>query len=294
MTPDQYCQQKLRQSRSSFSLGFLFMDEQRRQAMTALYAFCREVDDIVDLAQDKGIAQTKLDWWKNEIHACFNGRATHPVGLALQQALTHYPLQQGYFQDMIRGMEMDLAHQPFKNDAQLYEYCYCVAGTVGLLSIDIMGYSGQHTACMQKYARHLARSLQLINIIRDVKEDALRQRVYLPEERLQQYHLSGPQIINAAVNDTPIPALLDLLAELGQEAGHFYHSAIDHLPLSNRYAQRSGLIMAEIYVQLLKKMQQQNYPVLNQRIRIHPLHKLWIAWRTARREAHYQSHAAAD
>ena len=139
MTPDEYCQNKTAKSGSSFYYSFLFLSEPQRQAITALYAFCREVDDIVDEVHEEDIARSKLDWWRLEIERTFNDQATHPVGKALSTALSRYDLHQEYFIEIIDGMAMDLSQFSYPNFTQLTLYCHRVASVVGLLSAEIFG-----------------------------------------------------------------------------------------------------------------------------------------------------------
>ena len=277
MTPDEYCQEKTQQSSSSFYYSFLFLTPQQRQAMTALYAFCREVDDVVDECSDPQVAASKLNWWRHEVNELFNGQPNHPVARALQISIKHYPLQQDYFQELITGMEMDLHTSQYSDFNALSLYCYRAASVVGLLTIEILGYQNKQTI---EYAKKLGTALQLINILRDVKEDAQRGRFYIPQDELKRFELSNNDL--AAGNSST--RALELFKFQAQRAEQIYQDAFKALPPEDRYAQRTGIIMAEIYYALLKKIQQKNYPVLEQRVKVAKLKKLWIAWRTARRE----------
>ena len=277
MTPDEYCQEKTRQSSSSFYYSFLFLTPQQRQAMTALYAFCREVDDVVDECSDPQVAASKLNWWRQEINELFNGQPNHPVARALQISINHYPLQQGYFQELITGMEMDLHTSQYPDFNALSLYCYRVAGVVGLLTIAILGYQNKQTIA---YAKKLGTALQLINILRDVKEDAQRGRFYIPQDELTHFKLANNDLAAGKSSSRAI----ELFKFQARRAEQFYQDAFRILPPEDRYAQRTGIIMAEIYYALLKKIQRKNYPVLEQRVKVAKLKKLWIAWHTARRE----------
>lgn len=187
MTPQAYCEQKVRQSGSSFYYSFLFLSLKQRHAMIALYAFCREIDDIVDApstkSHDSHIAYSKLQWWKNEISNSFLKKASHPIAIAISDSLKEYNFKLAYFLDIINGMEMDLQFHGFKTMDELNHYCYHVAGAVGLLTIEITGYDKNNSLAMQNYAKNLANSLQLINILRDIKEDLSMGRVYIPQDR---------------------------------------------------------------------------------------------------------------
>ena len=184
MTPDDYCADKVRQSGSSFSDSFRFLDPPRRQAITALYAFCREVDDVVDECHEPAIARAKLDWWRDELDELEGGQPEHPVTQALARAREQFDLPVEQLGEIIDGMEMDLELPRYADFTQLQLYCHRVAGVVGLLSAEIFGYSDRHTL---KYAHTLGLAFQLTNIIRDVGEDARRNRIYLPQDELARF-----------------------------------------------------------------------------------------------------------
>lgn len=279
MTPDEYCQEKTQQSSSSFYYSFLFLSPDQRQAMTALYAFCREVDDVVDECSELQVAASKLNWWRQEVNELFNGQPSHPVTRALKTSLTRYTLNQDYFQELISGMEMDLHTSQYPDFNALSLYCYRAAGVVGLLTIEILGYTNKQTI---EYAKKLGTALQLINVLRDVKEDAERKRFYIPQDELRRFNVSHKDL--SAAKTTNTSNIVKLLEYQAHRAEQIYLEAFDNLPAEDRYAQRTGIIMAEIYYALLKKIQHKNYPVLEQRIKVAKLKKLWIAWRTARRE----------
>ncbi|MBF0265848.1 MAG: presqualene diphosphate synthase HpnD [Gammaproteobacteria bacterium] len=280
MTPNQFCENKLKTSGSNFSLSFIFLKPMQRQAMTALYAFCREVDDIVDHANNPEVAHTKLLWWKTEIAQLFANKASHPITQALQESLEHYPLEQQYFLDIISGMMMDLNKSRYENFSELKQYCYYAASAVGLLSIEIMGYQKQHQQSLKRYAIKLGIALQLTNILRDVKEDYERQRVYLPQEDFRNFSLQSEQI--SIHNQTD--KFNDFFKFQSQRILGYYQQAYDSLPDSERSAQRMGLMMAAVYRQLLQKIMNKNYPVLSYRVSLNPFYKLWLIWKTARNE----------
>ena len=192
MSPDDYCQQKTVQSGSSFYYSFLFLPPERRRAITALYAFCREVDDTVDETSDQSIARIKLAWWRTEVSAMYKGAATHPATQALQPHLAAYDLQEQHLQAIIDGMEMDLDQSRYLDYPGLRKYCWHVAGVVGILSASIFGVSNPRTL---EYAEKLGLAFQLTNIIRDVGEDAMRGRIYLPVAELQQFDVKAGEIL---------------------------------------------------------------------------------------------------
>lgn len=277
MTPDEYCQQKTARSGSSFYYSFLFLPEERRRAITALYAFCREVDDVVDDCADAGVARTKLAWWKDEVGRLFEGAPQHPVTRALEPAIGSFGLKKEHFLEIIDGMQMDLDYDSYPSFTELSLYCYRAAGVVGLLAARIFGY--RHSAT-ERYANDLGLAFQLTNILRDVREDAMRGRVYLPLDELRRFGVAAEDLRKPATTEP----LRELFAFQAARARDYYRRAFEHLPESDRYAQRSGLIMAQIYQRLLDEIERDGYRVLEHRIRLTPLRKLWIAWRTARRE----------
>lgn len=277
MTPDQYCQDKSAKSGSSFYYSFRFLPAQQRQAIIALYAFCREVDDTVDEIADTDIARTKLAWWREEIQRAFQGTATHPVGLALQSALQNFDLHEEYFMEIIDGMAMDLDQFSYPEFKHLALYCHRAASVVGLLSVEIFGYKDRKTL---KYAEHLGMALQLTNIIRDVREDAQRGRIYLPQDELQQFNVNADDLL--ALKSSP--ELIELLKFQTARAKQYYQQALQLLPESDRYTQRTGLIMAAIYEATLDEIAKDNFQVMQHRVSLTPLRKLWLAWRTARHE----------
>jgi len=277
MTPDEYCQDKTAKSGSSFYYSFLFLPDAQRKAITALYAFCREVDDVVDECHDTELARTKLNWWRAEIFGTFDGKPNHPVGRALATAIINFNLSKEHFIEIIDGMEMDLQHTRYKTFDELNLYCYRAAGVVGLMAAEIFSYKDRVT---QDYAHNLGLAFQLTNILRDVKEDAQRGRIYLPLEELTRFSVSEQDIIEGRCTDN-MKKLFDFQARRAQD---YYEKAFALLPESDRYAQRTGLIMASIYRTTLGIIQQDSCQVLSLRISISPLKKLWIAWRTARAE----------
>ena len=276
MTPDEYCQQRTAQSGTSFYYSFLFLPPERRRAITALYAFCREVDDVVDEVSDPDLARTTLAWWRKEVGAIFSGTPQHPVALALQPVVAAYRLPQQHFQTVIDGMAMDLERNRYLDFADLERYCHCVAGVVGLMSAEIFGYANPGTL---DYARNLGIAFQLTNIIRDVGEDARRGRIYLPQDDLARHGVSVASILRREST----PAMVPLMKAQVARARRWHQNALDALPLEDRRTQRPGLIMAAIYRALLDEIERDGYAVLDHRIALTPLRKLWIAWTTARR-----------
>lgn len=277
MTPEQYCQDKAAKSGSSFYYSFLFLPPEQRAAITALYAFCREVDDVVDESSDEQVARVKLNWWRDEIGRLFAGQAQHPVTRALSGAIQAYNLPEEHFQEIIDGMEMDLEYDSYPSFRELSLYCHRVASIVGIMAAEIFGFEDRATL---KYAHNLGMAFQLTNILRDVHEDLQRGRLYIPLDELQQYGVTSDDLVTG--NYTP--GVKALLAAQAKRARHYYQLAFDGLPEQDRYPQRSGLIMAAIYLATLGEIEGDGYQVLTQRISLTPLRKLWLAWKTARQE----------
>jgi phytoene synthase len=266
MSPDEYCQQKTAQSGSSFYYSFLFLPPERRRAITALYAFCREVDDTVDEASDQSVA-------RSEVSTMYKGTPTHPVMLALQPHLAPYDLKEEHLQAVIDGMEMDLDQSRYLDFPGLRKYCWHVAGVVGILSASIFGVTDPRTL---QYAEKLGLAFQLTNIIRDVGEDARKGRIYIPVNELQQFNVTAADLLNARHSEK-FEALMKFQADRARAC---YDEAFALLPKQDRRAQRPGLMMAAIYRTLLDEIERDGFHVLTQRISLTPLRKLWLAWKT--------------
>lgn len=273
MSPDEYCQDKAARSGSSFYYSFLFLPRPRRQAITALYAFCREVDDAVDEIHDPAIALQILAWWRSEINAMLAGTPTHPVTRALLPHLKTYQLEGKHLLAIIDGMEMDLHQTRYLDYIALQRYCWHVAGVVGILSASIFGVTNPKTI---EFAEKLGLAFQLTNIIRDVGDDARKGRIYLPVNELQQFGVTAADILNARHSEQ-FTALMQFQYERAQSC---YEQALALLPKEDRRAQRTSLIMAAIYRTLLVEIKNDGFHVLNQRISLTPIRKLWLAWIT--------------
>jgi len=277
MTPDQYCQDKAAKSGSSFYYSFRFLPEPQRSAIIALYAFCREVDDVVDEGTDAQIARRKLAWWREEIQRLFAGQPTHPVTKALQGPIQRHQIPAEHLLEVIDGMEMDLDFDTYPSFKELSLYCHRVASIVGLMSAEIFGFENRQTL---RYAHDLGMAFQLTNLIRDVREDAMRGRVYLPQDELTRFNVRNEDL---SKNQTS-PAVIDLLKFQTARARQYYESAFNQLPDEDRFRQRSGIIMAEIYQATLTEIENDGFRVLEHRVSLTPLRKLWLAWTIARRE----------
>jgi 15-cis-phytoene synthase len=274
MTPLEYCKQKAAQSGSSFTASFIFLPKTQREAMIALYAFCREVDDVVDECSDFAVAQTKLNWWKSEVANLYNNMPQHPVTKALQPVIKQFNLAQEHFLEIIDGMEMDLKFNRYEDFKQLQLYCYRVASVVGLLSAQIFGFKNRKTL---KYAHDLGMAFQLTNIIRDVGEDARRGRIYLPLDELRKAKVTEEDILQSRES----PAVKELIEYQIERAETYYDKALRELPTEDAKQQRTGLIMAAIYRTLLREIKAESAEkVLNFKTKIPPLRKFLLAMQT--------------
>ncbi|ASR88911.1 presqualene diphosphate synthase HpnD [Alcaligenes aquatilis] len=273
MSPDEYCQNKAAQSGSSFYYAFLFLPPERRRAITALYAFCREVDDVVDEVHEESVARMKLVWWRTQVADLYEGRAHHPVMQALAPHIEAFGLPQDELLAVIDGMEMDLDQMRYPSWSELERYCWHAASVVGLLSARIFGQTQEQTS---DYAQKLGLAFQLTNIIRDVGDDARRGRIYLPQEDLDKFGVSPHEILDQQHSDR-FEALMAFQTERAQD---LYRQAMRALPAVDRRAQRPGLLMAAIYHALLVEIANDRWHVLEQRISLTPIRKFWLAWKT--------------
>ena len=273
MTPEQYVQDKTAQSGSSFYYAFLFLPPPRRAAITAFYAFCREVDDVVDEVSDPGVAATKLAWWRNEVTTAFGGQPSHPVTKALMPHTAAYDIRAEHLLAVIDGCQMDLDQSRYLDYAGLARYCHLVAGVVGEVAASIFGRTEPATTA---YAHKLGLAMQLTNIIRNVGDDARRGRIYLPMSELKQFDVKAAEILERKYSDR-FTALMQFQAD---RAHATYDAAFALLPQADRTSQKPGLMMANIYRTLLREIEKSQFQVLHQRTSLTPLRKLWIAMRT--------------
>ncbi len=277
MTPEQYVQQRAAQSGSSFYYAFLFLPPERRAAITAFYAFCREVDDVVDEVDEPAVAATKLHWWRREVVALYEGVPTHPATRALQAHLAPFAIRADHLAAVIDGCQIDLEQSRFLDFQGLARYCDLVAGVVGEVAARIFGHSSDATL---QYAHRLGLALQLTNIIRDVGEDARRGRIYLPITELQAHDVKVHEILQREPPWGYSERFAALMQFQARRAQTTYDEALALLPEADRETQRTGLMMANIYRTLLREIERQGFQVLHQRTSLTPLRKLWIAART--------------
>jgi 15-cis-phytoene synthase len=276
MTPDDYCQQIAARSGSSFYYAFRMLPEARRRAITAFYAFCREVDNVVDEVSDVAVARAKLTFWRREVDALFSGTAQHPVMQALKPHIASLRLPHAAFHTVIDGMQQDLDKVRYLNSAELSEYCYKAAGVVGEVSARIFGMNEPDNPKTLAYARTLGEALQLTNIIRDVGEDARRGRIYLPLDQLASFGVSSSALLRCESDEK----FVALMSSQCDRAIDLYSRAMALLPAEDKRAQRAGLAMGAIYRALLDEIRRDGFRVLDHRVALTPIRKLWLVWKT--------------
>ncbi len=245
-----------RKSASNLALAFVLLPKAKRDAMSALYAFCREVDDVAD---DETIPvenrRTQLALWREDVRrACENGQPEFIVNQELKRVIAQHKLPFAHFDDLIRGVEMDLDIKRYENFADLEKYCYRVASVVGLLSIEIFGYT--NPAC-REYAVYLGNALQLTNILRDVKTDAERGRIYLPRSEMIRCKVSPEEILRGEYSKR----YCELAHSVAQRARHFYQLAQKTLPPTDRKSMIAAELMGSVYWRLLRKLERDNFNV---------------------------------
>jgi phytoene synthase len=277
VTPQQYVQNKAAASGSSFYYAFLFLPPPQRAAITAFYAFCREVDDVVDEVQDPGVAAAKLAWWRKEVASTFAGQPSHPAMKALLPHTNTFAIEPSHLHAVIEGCQMDLDQTRYLDFAGLARYCHLVAGVVGEVASNIFGRTQATTL---EYARKLGLAMQLTNIIRDVGDDARRGRIYLPVSELQRFDVKAHEILKREPPWGYSERFSALMRFQAERAHALYDEAFALLPSVDRRQQRPGLMMANIYRTLLREIEAADFGVLHQRISLTPLRKLWIAMRT--------------
>jgi 15-cis-phytoene synthase len=281
MTPEQYVQDKAARSGSSFYYAFRFLAPEPRAAITAFYAFCREVDDVVDEVQDPGVAATKLAWWRTEVGRAFDGSPSHPVTKALMPLTGRYGIESRHLLAVVEGCEMDLQQNRYMDFAALTRYCHLVAGVVGEVAANIFGRTDERTIA---YAHRLGLAMQLTNIIRDVGDDARRGRVYLPMDELKRFDVKLAEVLQRQAPWGYSDRFTALMKFQAERAHRCFEDAYALLPPADRRTQRPGLAMAQIYRTLLREIEADGFRVLHQRVALTPLRKVWIAMCTHWRE----------
>lgn len=268
-----YVQSRTAKSGSSFYYAFLFLPPQQRAAITAFYAFCREVDDVVDDVSDMQLARIKLAWWRTEVAQLYEGSPSHPALVALAPHVSTFQIEAEHLLGVIDGVELDTQQNRWLDFAALERYCHLVAGLVGHVAANIFGHSRDETL---QYAERLGLAFQLTNIIRDVGEDARKGRIYLPLDELRAHGVTTADILQGRYT----PAFAQLMRFQATRAQQVYDEALALLPQADRRRQRPGLMMAAIYRELLRQIERDGFQVLDRRTSLTPLYKIWLAWRT--------------
>ena len=284
----QHSQAITRKSASNLALAFVLLPKAKRDAMAVLYAFCREVDDVADEdAVPTEIRRTRLEEWRQDLRlACTDGAPKFAVNRELQPVIRQYGLPFQLFDELIQGCEMDLDTLVYEDFGQLELYCHRVASVVGLLSIEIFGY--RNPAC-RDYALHLGKALQLTNILRDVRADAERGRIYLPQLELKRFGVTPEEILHHQYSER-YQALAGSVAE---RARHFYKLARRTLPAEDRGNMVAAELMGSVYWQLLLKLEREKFNVFGpERIRLRKSHKTWLILRSVLRHATGSSQSA--
>jgi len=277
MKPAKYCEEKARGAGSSFFYAFLFLPEEKRRAMMALYAFCREVDDIADEVSDRSVATRKLAFWGEEISRVYTDQPRHPVGKELNWARQRFHLSEELFVEILDGMLMDVNHKPYLKASDLALYCHRVAGVVGLLTIEIFGHTSRKAG---DFAIALGEALQLTNILRDLREDAARGRIYIPQEDRIRFSVADQDFTDGAMSE----GMCKLLAFYVDKVDKLYAKAIDLLPAEDRVSLRPSLLMGAIYFAHFQRIRDAGDQLWTSPPRLLPIQKIWIAWRTWRYE----------
>ncbi|MDQ6955891.1 MAG: squalene/phytoene synthase family protein [Mariprofundaceae bacterium] len=281
LSPEVYCKEKTRTSGSSFAYAFGFLSKKQCRAMMALYAFCREVDDIADEIEDKSEAKRQIAEWHDEIHNVFHNKPKNPVGHELHWARAYFSWDEELFYEMLDGMLTDISGKAFIKESDLNLYCYRVAGVVGLLTIEIFGYQQRQS---RHFATTLGNALQLTNILRDIQEDMQRGRIYIPQSERIRFKVTDQDIYDGEMTDN----LQGLLTYYGEKAESAYQQALEQLPIKDRISLRPAIIMAAIYYAQLKRMKSFNFDIWKHSGRIASWQKIRIAWKAWRYEKKYE------
>ena len=265
-----------KKSASNLALAFILLPREKRDAMSALYAFCRAVDDVADedsVPPEKRRAQ--LAAWREDIrHACENKKPEFILNQEFQPVIRRFKLPFVLFDELIKGCEMDLDTLRYDDYEQLELYCHRVASVVGLLSIEIFGY--QNPAA-RDYAIYLGKALQLTNILRDVKNDAARGRIYLPQSELQKFNVTEAEILESKYSDR----YGALAGSVAGRAENFYSLAQKTLPAEDRQSMVAAELMGSVYWQLLQKLKRGKFDVFGpQPLKLSRPHKLALIFRS--------------
>ena len=267
-----YCKNVTRTQAKNFYYAFLFLPQEKRLAIYAVYAFCRYSDDLADDESIKNRPEL-FKKWRQALNRCYNGDVNHPILVALQDVVKKFSIPKSYFDELIDGMEMDLSITRYDTFDDLYQYAYRAASIVGLISIEIFGYKNERS---REYAKNLGIALQLTNIMRDVKEDAERGRIYLPKEDLERFKVSEKDLFDGRY----LPSFIRLMEYEAARALYFYERAAELIPPEDRSLLATAEIMKNIYFRILQEMTKAGFDVFRTDPRISKLEKIAIALKT--------------
>ncbi|HUK56841.1 MAG TPA: presqualene diphosphate synthase HpnD [Nitrospiria bacterium] len=259
---------------SNFAPSFLFLPGPQREAIERVYAFCRVLDDVSDGALSPQEKKRRLEFWREELNRCYAGRGTHAVVIPLQKTVEEFKLTRTYFEELLQGVEMDLTVSRYANFVHLSQYCYRVAGTVGLICIEIFGCPRES---YKDYAVALGIAFQITNILRDLKDDAQRGRIYLPQDDLRRFGYTEAELLNSTYNES----FAELMRFETERAGDYFRRAAELVQPEHRRQLIASEIMAAIYSALLHQIRDARYNVFERRVRLSKPRKLALALKTA-------------
>ena len=259
---------------SSFALSFLLLPGPKRAAIRQVYAFCRALDDVSDDVNPIEEKKRRLAFWREELGRCYAGKATQPVGKALQEAIREFQLTRTHFEELLQGIEMDLTISRYENFVHLSQYCYRVAGTIGLLCLEIFGCPDSDS---RDYAIALGLAFQITNILRDVKEDAGRGRIYLPMDELRRFGYTESELMAHTYNEP----FIQLMSYQAARAEDYFQRASELLKPEYRRRLIASEIMATVYFALLQRIKASRFQVFDRPIRLSRPYKITLALRAA-------------
>lgn len=283
MDAERYSAERIAASHSSLFYATLFAERSKRQDLNALFALTAELRDVALTVSDSGVAAMKLQWWRDEIVRALEGVGEHPLAPALASLARDHDLPAAYFMEIADAVQMDLERPGYANLAELSLYLYRSGGVPAAIAATILGYGN---AVTERFAQQLGFALRLVEIVRSLGADARQGRIYLPRERMDAFSVAPADLVASRTSDH----LVRLLAELAGNARDHYRRALDLLPPPDRPRQRPVIIAGTLYMRLLDRMEAHGFQVIEQRFVLHPAHKLWLAWRTARREVRRARH----
>lgn len=276
-----YSRRIARESRSNFYLSFFFLPKEKRNGILAVYAFSRLVDDAVDEAPDERAAQDEVRLWRRRLHLCFNGSSekapepplSHPLLEELRDTIQRFQMPKKYFLDLLTGVEMDLTKKRYESFEELENYCYHVAGTIGLLCNRLFGLEEERA---ERYAVLLGTAFQLTNIIRDVGIDLKRGRLYLPRDELARFGVAESDLLERKISEN----FFELMRFQAGRAEDYFQKAFQALPEEKRRKLLPAEIMTAVYRRILKRLQEENFPVFQKKVSLSKSEKLGLAIRS--------------